>query len=112
VAAAAAAEMNVNYVANEERTSIDLLPPLGEDSVRNLKADPGDLDDPEDDHDPMFDMKTVALNQPPPPPDTSTANTAPRGVPALTGGQIPTIYYFFAFASVVVIVLIAWLIAR
>ncbi|MDB4971370.1 MAG: serine/threonine protein kinase [Myxococcales bacterium] len=107
VAAAAAAETAANYVAQDERTSVDLLPPLGEDSGRNWKSD---LDGDEvEDHDPLFDMKTTTM--PPPPPASSQANTEPRGVPAL-GGSIPTIYYFLAFSSVVLIVLIAWLIAR
>jgi serine/threonine protein kinase len=110
VAAAAAAEIEANYATGDERTSIDLLPPLGEDSVRNLKVDPASLEH-EEDHDPMFDMKTTTAMQPAPP-ESSTANTEPRGVRAIGGGQIPTIYYFFALASVVVIVLIAWLIAR
>src|SRR5439155_20700342 len=105
VAAAAAAEAAANYVVDEERTTVELLPPLGEDSQRNWQADPD-----EDDHDPLFDLKTTAM--PPKPSPTSQANTEPRGVPALRSGQIPTIYYVFAILSVVLIVLIAWLIAR
>ncbi|MCU1280818.1 MAG: hypothetical protein JWM53_4364, partial [bacterium] len=120
VAAAAAAEMNANYVVDNERTSIDLLPPLGEDSGRNWKADVdlagADLEDSQE------DVKTRAQDFPRAPTSATTpaageatpmsqATTEPRGVPSLRG-QIPTIYYVFAIAAVLLIVIIAWVIAR
>jgi serine/threonine protein kinase len=110
VAAAAAAEMASNYVVDNERTSVDLLPPLAEDSGRNWKADPDTLNDGE--FDSQENVKTRAQSFPkPPPPPASQETTQPRGVPSLRG-QIPTIYYLFAVLSVMLIVLIAWLIAR
>jgi serine/threonine protein kinase len=108
VAAAAAAEVASNYAVDNERTSVDLLPPLGEDSGRNWKADADTLQD--GDYDSQEDIKTRAQVFPVEPPP-SQATTAPRGVPSLRG-QIPTIYYVFAVLAVVLIVLIAWLIAR
>jgi serine/threonine protein kinase len=112
VAAAAAAEMASNYVVDNERTSVDLLPPLAEDSGRNWKADADTLHDGE--YDSQEDIQTRAQGRPeppPPPPMPSQATTEPRGLPSLRG-QIPTIYYVFATLAVVLIVLIAWLIAR
>jgi serine/threonine-protein kinase len=108
VAAAAAAEAASNYVVDNERTSIDLLPPLGEDSARNPKADPDILDDIDSQH----DIPTRAAGpRPSEPPPSSVATTEPRGVPSLQP-RIPPVYYVLAVASVVLIVLIAWLIAR
>ena len=106
VAAAAAAETASNYVVAEERTSIDLLPPLGEDSGRNWKS--GADVDTELDRDSEHDIPTRAM---PPPRSSHSEPTAPRGVPTI-GGAIPTIYYAFAVGGVALIVLIAWLIAR
>jgi hypothetical protein len=61
-----------------------------------------------DDDDDSEDIVTRAI-----PPSSSTAPTAPMGVPALrNAGPLPTIYYVFAVGAVVLIVLIAWLIAR
>jgi eukaryotic-like serine/threonine-protein kinase len=139
VAAAAAAEAQANYVVDNERTSIDLLPPLAEESGRNWKADPESLheggdpsvileEEPDSEHDiPTLAQGTRPLgaNRPdteaptppyPPPaitpvPMTREATTQPKGVPSLKG-QIPTIYYVFAVVAVAAIVLIAWLFAR
>jgi eukaryotic-like serine/threonine-protein kinase len=122
VAAAAAAEAASNYVVQDERTSVDLLPPLAEESGRNWKVDP-------DTHDPLYDLKTVAIGQsladgaatderkaPAGPiygrPEVpSDVTTSPRGMPAMRG-QVPTIYYFFAVLAIILLVLIAWLIAH
>jgi serine/threonine-protein kinase len=103
VAVAAAAEAKANYaVVDEERTTVDQLPPLGEDSGRQ----------PLSDEDPSVesDQQTRAVRAPRPS-DESKA-TEPRGVPAVNGGSIPTIYYAIALGGVVLAILIAWLIAR
>jgi serine/threonine-protein kinase len=99
VAAAAANESQMNYVVNDEKTSVDPLPQLGEDSGRN-RLDPAEWDSEQD-------IATRAI-----PPPSSTAPTEPRGVPALQNGPLPTIYYAFAVGAVLLIVLVAWLIAR
>ncbi len=112
MAAAAAAEAASNYVVDNERTSVDLLPPLAEESGRNwksLEAEAAAAHDPE--FDSQENIKTRAQIQPLLPTPDSQGATAPSGVPALRG-QIPTIYYVFAVAAVILIVLIAWLIAR
>jgi serine/threonine-protein kinase len=106
VAVAAAAEAESNYIVLEERTSVDLLPPLGEDSVRNLKIDPTELP-----QDPELDVATRAMPSPLARAEELAA-TQPTGVPVLTDPSIPTIYYVFAALGVALIVLIAWLIAR
>ncbi|HEY1584253.1 MAG TPA: serine/threonine-protein kinase [Polyangia bacterium] len=121
VAAAAAAQAESNYAVDNERTSIDPLPQLGEDSGRNWKAEVDShgevhavvVEPPE--FDSQEDIKTRAMPPPTDPalePSSSTASTSPRGVPSLLGGQIPTIYYVLAVLAMVLIVLIAWLIAR
>jgi len=119
VAAAAAAEAASNYAVDNERTSVDLLPPLAEDSGRNWKADVDDIPiDPENDS--QERTRARPMHKPPPtPPPTPvpgsadpTATTAPTGVPSLRGGQVPTIYYVLAVLAVVIIVSIAWLIAH
>jgi hypothetical protein len=111
VAAAAAAEAASNYTVDNERTSVDLLPPLAEDSGRNWKADVDEIS-----YDSQENIKTRVhgADDGPPlgAPPSSQSTTEPRGVPVLTGGQIPTIYYVLAVAAVVLIVSIAWLIAR
>jgi len=111
VAAAAAAEAASNYAVDNERTSVDLLPPLAEDSGRNWKADVDEIS-----YDSQENIKTRVhgADDGPPlgAPPSSQSTTEPRGVPVLTGGQIPTIYYVLAVAAVVLIVSIAWLIAR
>ncbi len=114
VAAAAAAEAASNYAVDNERTSVDLLPPLAEDSGRNWKADVDDLHDPE--FDSQENVKTRVLgNEPPtasgPPPPSSLSSTAPTGVPSLKT-SVPTIYYVLALLAIVLIVSIAWFIAR
>ncbi|HEY1587885.1 MAG TPA: serine/threonine-protein kinase, partial [Polyangia bacterium] len=118
VAAAAAAEAASNYAVDNERTSVDLLPPLAEDSGRNWKADIDDFPiNPETDS--QERTRARPLHKPPPtPPPTPvpgadpTATTAPRGIPSLRGGQIPTLYYVIAALAVVLIVSIAWIVAR
>jgi serine/threonine-protein kinase len=101
VAVAAEAEATqANYAAvEEEKTTLDPLPPLGEDSGRNPLADPEDFD-------PEYDIATKAVR---PPTAADEKVTAPQ---AVVSGPLPTIYYAIAVASVVLIVLIAWLIAR
>ena len=88
-----------------------VLPPLAEDSGRNWKADPDEIS-----YDSQENVKTRvhgAEDGPAPyVPPSSTSTTEPRGVPVLTGGSIPTIYYVLAVLAVVLIVSIAWLIAR
>jgi hypothetical protein len=91
---------------NEERTTVDPLPPLGEDSGKNAMS----AQDLDDDHDPDFDIATRAV-RPPTPADVSGPPTSPRGIKAHSG-PLPTIYYAIAVAGVALIVLIAWLIAR
>ncbi len=115
VAAAAAAEAAPNYAVDNERTSVDLLPPLAEESGRNWKADIDDVVDGE--YDSQENVKTRVLDgdaqkkPTEPPPASSLSATAPTGVPVLKG-QVPTIYYVLAVLAVVLIVSIAWLIAR
>jgi serine/threonine-protein kinase len=119
VAAAAAAEAAPNYAVDNERTSVDLLPPLAEDSGRNWKADIDEISDHE--HDSQENIKTRVIGDEPtpaptpaataPPPPSSMSTTAPTGVPSLKP-QIPTIYYVLAVLAVVLIVSIAWLIAH
>jgi serine/threonine-protein kinase len=113
VAAAAAAETASNYAVDNERTSVDLLPPLAEDSGRNWKADPEDVSDV--DYDSQENVKTRVLNGDPPPtqpaPASSLSSTAPTGVPSLKP-SVPTIYYVLAVVAVALIVSIAWFIAR
>jgi serine/threonine-protein kinase len=107
VAAAAVMESQVNYVAvsEEERTSVDLLPPLAEDSGRKPKVAPGP-GDPEWDAEEEIMTKAI-------PPKSSTVTTEPMGVKVIANaGPMPTIYYAFAVLAVLLIVLIAWLIAR
>jgi eukaryotic-like serine/threonine-protein kinase len=113
VAAAAAAEAASNYAVDTERTSVDLLPPLAEDSGRNWKAEPDDIpiDHETDSQERTRHLPMREPAQPPPVPDSSVT-TAPQGVPSLRGQQIPTIYYVFAVLAVIVIVSIAWMIAR
>jgi eukaryotic-like serine/threonine-protein kinase len=108
VAAAAAAEAASNYVVDNERTSVDLLPPLAEESGRRWKADPADFapDGGVEEYDSQHDIVTRAI-----PPPSTQAPTAPRGVPALRG-HVPPLYYVLAVLAVVLIVGIAWLIAR
>jgi serine/threonine protein kinase len=112
VAAAAAAEAASNYAVDNERTSVDLLPPLAEDSGRNWKADPIDVQEPEYDSQENIKTRILGHDSPAPEPPSSQSTTEPRGVPVLTGQQIPTIYYVLAVVAVVAIVAIAWLIAR
>jgi hypothetical protein len=112
VAAAAAAEAASNYAVDNERTSIDLLPPLADESGRNWKADADSLSEPE--YDSQESVKTRvhgAGEVAPVAPPSSLSATAPTGVPSLRG-QVPTIYYVLAVLAVVLIVSIAWLIAR
>jgi serine/threonine-protein kinase len=90
VAAAAAAEAQANYAVDNERTSIDLLPPLAEDSGRNWKADPDVINDTgpssvvvDDDVDSEHDIPTVAAGKkplgamPPPIPGDPTPTSPP-----------------------------------
>jgi serine/threonine-protein kinase len=114
VAAAAAAEAAPNYAVDNERTSVDLLPPLAEESGRNWKADLDEISDHEQDS--QENIKTRVINDEPPPapappPASSMSTTAPTGVPSLKP-QVPTIYYVVAVVAVVLIVSIAWLIAH
>jgi len=113
VAAAAAAEAASNYAVDNERTSVDLLPPLAEDSGRNWKADPEDVSDV--DYDSQENVKTRVLGGDPAPtqpaPPSSLSSTAPTGVPSLKP-SVPTIYYVLAVVAVALIVSIAWFIAR
>ncbi|HXU71971.1 MAG TPA: serine/threonine-protein kinase [Polyangia bacterium] len=121
VAAAAAAQAESNYAVDNERTSIDPLPQLGDESGRNWKAEadvvggpvggPVVIDPPE--FDSQEDIKTRAIPPPmPPEPASSTASTSPTGVPSLRGSQIPPLYYVLAVGAALLIVAIAWLIAR
>ena len=114
VAAAAAAETASNYAVDNERTSVDLLPPLAEESGRNWKAEVDDIGG-EPEYDSQENVKTRVhgagdASHPRTPP-SSQSTTAPMGVPSLKG-QVPTIYYVLAVLAVVLIVSIAWLIAR
>jgi serine/threonine protein kinase len=102
VAVAAAAESASNYIVDEERTSVDLLPPLGEDSGRALKVD-------EEPFDPNYDLKTIAM---PSRQDPTGKTTRPSGDAVPPDQQIPPLYYVLAVLSAALIVLIAWLIAR
>ena len=113
VAAAAAAEAASNYAVDNERTSVDLLPPLADESGRNWKADADDMGEPE--YDSQENVKT-RVHGPgdaahPATPPSSQSTTAPMGVPSLRG-QVPTIYYVLAVLAVVLIVSIAWIIAH
>ena len=102
--AEAAAQAQANYArVEDERTTIDPLPPLGEDSGRNAMS-PQDVDD----FDPDLDIATRTVR---PPTAADEKVTAPRGVKAISG-PLPTIYYAIAVGGVVLVVLIAWLIAR
>jgi serine/threonine-protein kinase len=112
VAAAAAAETASNYAVDNERTSVDLLPPLGEDSGRNWKAEPDIVNEPEYDSQENIKTRVHAADAPLMAPPSSQSTTEPKGVPVLTGQQIPTIYYVLAVLAVVLIVSIAWVIAR
>jgi serine/threonine-protein kinase len=109
VAAAAAAEAASNYAVDNERTSVDLLPPLADESGRNWKADVDEVS-----YDSQEDIKTRvhAADEPSTAPPSSTSTTAPTGVPVLTGQQIPTIYYVLAVLAVLAIVSIAWFLSR
>ncbi|HEX8950805.1 MAG TPA: serine/threonine-protein kinase, partial [Polyangia bacterium] len=113
VAAAAAAETASNYAVDNERTSVDLLPPLAEDSGRNWKASADELAEPEYDSQENIKTRVHASDSPshPATPPSSLSATAPTGVPTLKG-QVPTIYYVLAVLAVVLIVSIAWVIAR
>jgi serine/threonine protein kinase len=103
VAVAAEAETRAmsNYTPVEEveKTTLDPLPPLGEDSGRSRLAS-------EEDFDPEYDIATRAVR---PPTAADERATAPQ---AIVSGPLPTIYYAIAVASVLLVVLIAWLIAR
>src|SRR5262249_20598824 len=126
VAAAAAAAVESNYAVDNERTSIDIMPPLADESGRNWKADADFVKHPADsgvrttsvtaepEYDSQEDIKTRTIPPPPAPaePATSTASTAPTGVPSLRGSQIPPLYYVLAGLAVLLMVAIAWLIAR
>ncbi len=124
VAVAAAAESMANYQVQEDRTSIDLLPPLGEDSGRSWKSE---IDQPA--IDPDYDLKTTLVPPKEPVesvdapdtvavvadgiPRTDQASTVPQGVRAMQDeGPIPPLYYVLAVGAIVLIVLIAWFIAR
>ncbi|HWE26660.1 MAG TPA: serine/threonine-protein kinase, partial [Polyangia bacterium] len=124
VAAAAAAEAASNYAVDNERTSVDLLPPLAEDSGRNWKADVDGVPpiDPETDSQERTRARPLQKQEPPPMPHTLAqpaaaesadpqASTSPMGVPSLRG-EVPTIYYVIAVLAVVIIVSIAWFVAR
>jgi hypothetical protein len=101
VAVAAEAETKqVSYgQLEDEKTTMDPLPPLGEDSARTKLADP-------DDFDPEYDIATRAVR---PPTAADEKVTAPQ---AIVHGPLPTIYYAIAVGGVLLVVLIAWLIAR
>ena len=112
VAAAAAAEMASTYAVDNERTSVDLLPPPIEGSERDGQATAAEAESGAPEH---GQTRAQRLSPQPRPSALSQAPTEPLGVPALgrqLGGQIPAIYYAFAIGAVLLIVLIAWLIAR
>jgi hypothetical protein len=115
VAAAAAAETASNYAVDNERTSVDLLPPLAEDSGRNWKAEADEVNASDIEYDSQENVKTRVLSGDPPPtqpaPSSSLSSTAPTGVPSLKP-SVPTIYYVVAVVAVALIVSIAWIIAR
>jgi hypothetical protein len=115
VAAAAAAEAASNYAVDNERTSVDLVPPLAEDSGRNWKAEADEVNAADVEYDSQENVKTRVLGGDAPPtqpaPPSSLSSTAPTGVPSLKA-QVPTIYYVLAVVAVALIVSIAWFIAR
>ncbi|HEX6836145.1 MAG TPA: serine/threonine-protein kinase [Polyangia bacterium] len=119
VAAAAAAEAASNYTVDNERTSVDLLPPLAEESGRNWKAEADEVNASDIEYDSQENIKTrvhgndaPALNpNAPPAPPASQSTTAPMGVPSLKP-SVPTIYYVMALLAIVLIVSIAWIVAR
>ena len=109
-----------NYAVDNERTSVDPLPPLGDESGRNWKASPTSMAvrwAP--------DRRTHA-------PESTRRRTSRRarcrrrsrrsrradggdvtdGRAVAARRQIPTIYYVLAVRAVVMIVPIAWLIAH
>ena len=88
----------------EDKTSVDALPPLGEDSGKTPLAD---IDDLYDDG-----GATIAgrNRKPLAPPHDSMRDTAPSGVPAIQ--STPPLYYFLAVMGVLLVAIaLVWLIA-
>jgi eukaryotic-like serine/threonine-protein kinase len=98
---ALAEQRAANYASDDDKTSIDVLPPLGEDSGKTPLADEADLQAPGYDDGPTTRGK-----------NTNSRTTGPGGEKALTGQTLPPLYYAIAIVgALLVAAALVWLIA-
>jgi eukaryotic-like serine/threonine-protein kinase len=116
VALEAAAEANQTYGAKpdlDDRTSIDLLPPLGEDSGPAFRIDDEDTvgDPPPSIAEPLGDEARTSADTPSA--QRAEIDTAPRGVPTLDPPMPrPPLHYLLAFLIVIATATLVYFLLR